>query len=213
MPDDLTQGSGAAQNEPQNPFDISAEETELNALNAEIEQAQASLEADFAKVEADKFNSDTAFQELFFENPEEAFKQVLQDQNAYLAEKITPKVQRAEQLNADISQKKQFGAIDAAVKTFQQKHPDADVNALMEFFANEVPPQIQAELNNLPPEQFFEELLALYEQVKSGAGANAQGAGAAGEQGENLPQQIQGVPTNAEQVQGSGLNENYITRM
>lgn len=214
MPENLPQGQEPAaqpQGEPQsNPFDTSAEQGELDALNAELEQARASMESDFAKVEAQKFNSDTAFQELFFENPEAAFLQVLQDQNEYLATNIAPKEQRAEQLNADISQKQQFGAIDAGVKAFQQKHPDVDVAALLNFLTNEVPPQVRAELESLPPEQMLEELLALFEQVKNGASQNAQGAEP---QGENLPQQIQGVPTDAAQVQGGGFNENYITRM
>lgn len=195
----------------QNPFDISAEESELNALNAELEQAQASLEADFAKVEAEKFSNDTAFQELVFEQPEAFFQQVLQDQNAFLAEKITPKVERANQLNADISQKKQFGAIDAALKTFQAAHPDVNVDELMNFFVNQLPPEIQNQLQSLPPEQFFEELLALFEKVQNGAGgANAQNSGVVPTQ-EDLPQQIQGVPTEATQVQG-GSRESYLSR-
>ena len=205
MPENLTQGQEPAA--AQNPFDTSAEQTELDALNAELEQARASMESDFAKVEAQKFNSDTTFQELFFENPEAAFLQVLQDQNEYLATNIAPKEQRAEQLNADISQKQQFGAIDAGVKAFQQKHPDVDVAALLNFLTNEVPPQVRAELESLPPEQMLEELLVLFEQVKNGASQNAE------PQGENLPQQIQGVPTDAVQVQGGGFNESYITRM
>lgn len=201
-------------NAPQNPFDISAEESELNALKAEIEQAQASLETDFAKFEAEKFNADADFQELVFEKPEEFFKQVLQDQNAFLAEKITPKVERAEQLNADISQKRQFGAIDKALNAFKEAHPDVNVDEMMNFFVNEVPPQIQTELQKLPPEQFFEEVLAFYQQVKNGAsGENAQNAGVAPTQEENLPQQIQGVPTEASQVQGGGYNGGILNRM
>lgn len=196
-----------------NPFDISAEESELKALQAEIEQARASLETDFAKFEAEKFASDQAFQELIFENAEAFFAQILQDQNAYLAQNFTPKVERAEQLNADIAQKQQFGAIDAAAKAFMQNHPEADINELMRFFSEELPPKVQNELQSLPPEQFFEELFALYEQVKNGAGANAQQAEPEPAQQENLPQQIQGVPTQSSQAQSGGYSENAFDRL
>lgn len=170
-------------NSQQNPFDTSAEEAELNALQAELQQAQASIERDFAKQMA----ADTTpeLEELFFDDKEAFYLQILQAQNAFLTENITPKVERSKALSADISQKKQFSSIDAALKAFKQKYPEVDTDALMAFFQNEVPSQVQQELQQLPPERFFEELYKLYQAVKSGGG----------QQNETLPQQIEGVPS------------------
>lgn len=66
-----------------NPFDTTAEENELNALNAELEQARASLEGDFAKYAAE--NTSAELEELFFENKEEFFKAILEMQNTFLS--------------------------------------------------------------------------------------------------------------------------------
>lgn len=185
------------QEQPQNPFDTSAEESELNALQAELEQAQASIESDFAKQMAD--NTTPEMEELFFEDKEAFYKQILEAQNAYLAENITPKIERRDALSSDISQKKQFGSIDAALNAFKEKYPDADADALMAFFQNEIPPQVQQELQALPPERFFEEVYALYQAVKNGGGGNVEG-----ENAEQLPRQINGVPNSSNEVrQGS----------
>ncbi len=208
MPENLdeqtAQTSGSAGQEAANPFDTSAEESELQALQAEITQAQASLEGDFAKYWAE--NNDTPeTDELYFEDKEAFIKKVLQDQNAYLDEGLRPKMQRANELGADISQKQQFGAIDSAVKAFKEKHPDVDENELMKFFNEQIPPEVQAQLQQLPPEQFFEELLALYNGVTGGAGEQAQGE-------EQLPQQINGVAS-SEGVANGASGENPFERM
>jgi hypothetical protein len=208
MPENLdeqtAQTSGSAGQEAANPFDTSAEESELQALQAEITQAQASLEGDFAKYWAE--NNDTPeTDELYFEDKEAFMKKVLQDQNAYLDERLRPKIQRANELGADISQKQQFGAIDSAVKAFKEKHPDVDENELMKFFNEQIPPEVQAQLQQLPPEQFFEELLALYNGVTGGAGEQAQGE-------EQLPQQINGVAS-SEGVANGVSGENPFERM
>lgn len=204
MPENLENEQVAAAGEPQNPFDTSAEQGELDAINAELEQARASIESDFAKFAA--ANTTPEMEEQFFEDKEAFYATILQMQNEYLAQNITPKAERAAALQSDITQKQQFGAIDAAVKVFQQNHPDVDLNQLMQWFSQAVPPQIQQEIQALPPEQMFEEILKLFEMQQG------QGQGQGGEGEENLPQQIQGVPSNAEQLGGS-RGGSYVTRL
>lgn len=207
MPDEIQnpQGQVPADTAAQNPFDTSAEQGELDALTAELEQARASIEGDFAKFAA--ANTTPELEEQFFEDKEAFYKAILEMQNAYLAENITPKAQRAATLQGDIAQKQQFGAIDAAVKGFQQAHPDVDVNQLMEWFLANVPPQVQQEIQALPPEQMFEEIYNLFTMQGQGGEQGQEGGGE-----ENLPQQIQGVPSNAEQLGGS-RGGSYVTRL
>jgi hypothetical protein len=207
MPDEIQnpQGQVPADTAAQNPFDTSAEQGELDALTAELEQARASIEGDFAKFAA--ANTTPELEEQFFEDKEAFYKAILEMQNAYLAENITPKAQRAAALQGDIAQKQQFGAIDAAVKGFQQAHPEVDVNQLMEWFLANVPPQVQQEIQALPPEQMFEEIYNLFTMQGQGGEQGQEGGGE-----ENLPQQIQGVPSNAEQLGGS-RGGSYVTRL
>ena len=206
MPENLENEQVAAAGEPQNPFDTSAEQGELDAINAELEQARASIESNYADFAAADEEKNPDWDELFFENRAEYHRKNLQRQNEYLAQNITPKAERAAALQSDITQKQQFGAIDAAVKVFQQNHPDVDLNQLMQWFSQAVPPQIQQEIQALPPEQMFEEILKLFEMQQG------QGQGQGGEGEENLPQQIQGVPSNAEQLGGS-RGGSYVTRL
>ena len=68
MPENLENEQVAAAGEPQNPFDTSAEQGELDAINAELEQARASIESDFAKFAA--ANTTPEMEEQFFEDKE-----------------------------------------------------------------------------------------------------------------------------------------------
>lgn len=193
-------------------FDTLEEENELNALNAELEQARASLETDFAKFEAEKFSKDTRFQDLCFEDAEAFFKEILQDQNNYLSQNFEPKVKKAQELNAKISQKKQFKSIDDAVQIFTQKHPGVNIDELIAFCNEELPPKVQKELQNLEPMQFFEELYALYKGVYKKQD-QTQDQTQKDEQSENLPKQIGGVPSSAMSANGTNNNENLFDRM
>lgn len=178
-----------------NPFDTTAEENELNALNAELEQARASLEGDFAKYAAE--NTSAELEELFFENKEEFFKAILEMQNTFLSEGIGAKEARASQLTTDINQKKQFSQIEVAKNAFEAKHPEISVETLLQFYQEALPPKIVSQLDALQPEQFFEELYNIYKAM-NGEGETKQ------EQGEKLPQQISGTPQSSEAANGAG---------
>ena len=172
---------------PQDPYDYTSEETELEAISKELEQAQASIEGDVAKSIAQKITPE--MEELIFEDKEAFILEVFKLQNAYLEENINPKVARAKELQEGISKKQAMQGIGIAQEAFLQKHPEVDVNALMEFFLS-LPPQDQERLGSLDPNNFFEELYVIYQNKNS---KNKEGEG----ESEGLPKQLNGVGNNS----------------
>lgn len=171
----------------QNEFDTSSEQSELDALNAELEQARANIEGNFSEYFAQ--NATAELDELYFEDKKAFADEFQKMQNVYFEEQIGIKQARAGELQNSIAQKQQFGVIDSAMKSFQAAHPDVNVDELFRFMSEDLSPKKVAELENLPPEQFFEELYALYQQTMSGeSGGEAKK--------EKLPQQLRGVPSN-----------------
>lgn len=168
--------------------EVLSEEDELAAVEAELEQARASIEKDFAAYMANK--TDEQMEELFFENKTAFYEAILQEQNVFLQSTIEPKMQRAEALRGDINQKKQFQALEEAKAAFLQSHPDADIENLMQFYLNELPPRVAKELEALFPSlEFFEKVYELM---------NAQGGGEVRQEEQSLPTQIQGQGVSAE---------------
>lgn len=172
----------------QNEFDTSGEQTELDALNAELEQARANIEGNFSEFFAQ--NATPELDELYFEDKKAFADEFQKMQNVYFDEQIGAKQARAGELESSIAQKQQFGVIDSAMKNFQAAHPDVNVDELFRFMSEDLSPKKVAELENLPPEQFFEELYALYQQMMSGESAGGEA------KKEKLPQQLRGVPSN-----------------
>lgn len=166
------------------PYDTSAEQGELDALNAELEQNRANIEANFSEYFAQ--NCPAELDELYFED-KKAFADKFQEmQNVFYDENIGTKAARADELNASISEKQQMSLVDEALQAFQQQHPDVNTDELFRFFSEDLPPKKVNELQNLPPEQFFEALYALYQ------GQGEQN----GDKKEKLPKQLNGVPSN-----------------
>ncbi|MDL0101900.1 Coiled-coil domain-containing protein [Campylobacter felis] len=144
-------------------FNTNIEEQELSALENEISQAEASLEQDFAKYVAEKLANDETLEELFFEDKEDFVLQILQMQNDFLNEGLRAKIQRANSLKSDIEGKKQMQGIEAAQKEFLQTHPDANMDALMEFYEEELGTKYKKELDKLEPKDFFTTLYEIYQ--------------------------------------------------
>lgn len=167
--------------------EVLSEEDELSAIEAELEQARASIEKDFAAYMANK--TDEQMEELFFENKIAFYEAILQEQNAFLQSTIEPKMQRAQALRGDIAQKKQFQALEQAKEAFLQNHPDADIESLMQFYLNDLPPRVAKELEALFPSlEFFERVFELMNASNPSEET----------QEEKLPQQIQGQGVSAE---------------
>ena len=144
-----------APQEPLNEFDTSAQQSELDAINAELEQLNALWENNFSEHFA--ANKTPEMDELYFENPKAFADEFQKMQNVFYDEQIGSKKARAGELESEIAQKQQFGAIDGAMKEFQAAHPDVNVNELMRFFSEEIAPKKMAELEALPPQQIVAE--------------------------------------------------------
>lgn len=174
------------QDEVVNEFDTSGEQSELDALNAELEQLRTNVEANFSEYFAQ--NATPELDELFFEDKKAFADEFQKMQNTFFDEQIGQKQARANELESSISQKQQFSVIDGAMKNFQAMHPDVNVDELFRFMQEDLSPRQVGELEALPPEQFFEALYAIYQQMMSGGGEKANK--------EKLPQQLRGVPSN-----------------
>ncbi len=171
-----------------NPFDTREDELALMGIEKELAQARESIESNFAKHAAQ--NTDEKLEELFFSDKEAFYLQVLQMQNAFLEDQFGSKLKQEEELKGRISQKKAFGSIDEAANAFQQAHPEANVNELMQFYSEEVPSKIQLMLDKLDPNQFFDELYKIYQSVQ---GTPTQ----QGQAPQQLPRELKGAPSQA----------------
>lgn len=157
----------------------------LNALQAEIEQNAQSIEQDFAQLASKEVDKDPELENLFFEDREEFFKKILSLQNQFLQTQIGDKQAQAQELEGEIAFDTQMQDMQAAQDAFMQKHPEADINELMEFYL-QLPKDIQAEMQTLRPDEFFEALLALKQGSQNPKEDKEQPK-------EDLPQQVSGV--------------------
>lgn len=173
----------------QNPFDTTAQEQELGAIEAELAQARESIEGDFAKYAAQNITSED--EDLFFEDREAFVKKLLEMQNQYLEANINPKITRAKELQTNISQNKQAQGFEAAVQEFSQKYPNEDINQIMQVL-DTCPPELIEQLKTLPPFEMLETLLNIKNELAKQGDSNAQGAQA---QNDGLPKQLSGVPS------------------
>lgn len=157
-------------------------------LESELEQNMQSFEKDFAKHCAEAIDNDPSLEELFFEDKEKFFEKILQMQNAFLKTQIQDKQEALGGAKAEVAQNEQLQGMLKAKKDFENAHPDINVEALMEFYLNELPKSIQDKLETLPQDEFFEAILEL---MQGGMDKN-------GGSDEELPKQVSGYPTNTQ---------------
>lgn len=198
MPEQDQAAIEQAPQEPPNPYDYSAELDELEALSNELNQAQASIEGDVAKALSAQITPE--MEEMFFEDREAFLLEIFKLQNQFLEQNINPKIERANALQGDITKKQAMQGIEQAQQRFSQAHPDVDINALMEFFIS-LPESEQARLSALNPDEFFNELYALY-SAKDNVPPEAEEQSSEPEQ---LPTQLNGVGNNSELSESADL--------
>lgn len=193
----------APQGEPSaNPYDTSGELAELEALKAELSQSEESIEGNAAQAIAKQLTE--ADDELYFEDKEAFVKRIFTLQNAWIKENIAPKEARAQELIGSIESKNQMGQVEAGAQAFLANHPELTpdiIPVIMQFVAEELPPRMAKELHSISdPLEFFETAYAIYSQ----ATGHAQGGEATpaqepqGQEGEELPAQLQGVNREAD---------------
>ncbi|GAA7266096.1 hypothetical protein ID0507_09400 [Helicobacter pylori] len=144
---------------------IKEKEIELETLKREIAQAEASLEQDFIKHMVDKTNEKV--EDLFFINKPEFYRFVFTEQNNYLREKLTDKVSKAMDLSDEIQRDKDAEEIEKDKQAFSKKHPEIDINELLEFYSEEIPNRIKTQINKLDGVAFFEAVLDYFNALNS----------------------------------------------
>ncbi|CCB79050.1 hypothetical protein HBZC1_00640 [Helicobacter bizzozeronii CIII-1] len=173
------------------------QEVELETLKREIKQAEDSLESDFAKYAAEHIDAD--LEALFFDDKPGFIKKLLEMQNQFLQEQLGSKVERAKQLQGEITQKKGLEQLEQDKAQFLQEHPDANMDELINFYNEELPPKYQKQLESLQGVEFFNALYELFKAYKGAPEPQEQ-------QKEELPQRLEGntpespSPSNAELV-------------
>lgn len=200
MAEQTTQEPQEPQEAQPNPYDTSAQASELEALQKELEQAEATLEGDFAKYASEQVGSNSELEALFFEDREKFFVEIQRMQNFYYQEKIASKNNRIKELQGEINKKQQFASIDEAQKAFAQAHPDVNMEAMIAFYQEYLPPKVKAQIDDLPPMEFFEALYAIYTSSMGGGENTKQ------ESQEELPKQVSG-----QNMQLSGNEEYSVT--
>ncbi len=198
---DKQEPSPEIQNNPP-PDSIEADVQERDTLESELKQCEESIENNFAKSCAESLSADD--DELFFADKEAFIKLILQKQNEFLNSELTPKIKRLNELDNQIMQKKTFADIEQAQEAFLQQNPEANIDELMSFYNEDLSPRYKKELDKLNPSDFF---TALYELFKQSLGGGKQEAKE--QESEDLPQRLEGNPSEAEGVNNTSLMNRF----
>ncbi|AFI05218.1 hypothetical protein [Helicobacter cetorum] len=149
-------------------------------------------------------HTDEKLENLFFESKVDFYKYVLTSQNNYLKERLTDKVDKAKSLSEEIHTSKKKQEVETAKAEFLKKHPDADMEDLIEFYNNEIPPKYKKEIDTLEGEAFFEAILTLFEATQEPAQQDKQP-----QKEQPLPKELQG---NGVASTNSALNSSVVNR-
>ncbi len=184
---------------------IREKEIELETLKREIAQSEASLESDFAKHMAEK--TDEKLEDLFFNNKADFYKFVLKEQNDFLNERVTKKLDKAIALNEEIETSKKKEEVEKAKAEFLEQHKDEniDFNELVDFYNEELPQKYKREIDKLEGAAFFQ---AIYDLFKASQGEDKE-AKEANEEERSLPKEVQG---NGVSSSANARNQSVMTR-
>ena len=194
------QGQAAPQaTQETNEFDYTNDLNELEAVHKELQDIEASLENNFAEWISEVIDSDQTLEDLFFNDRKLFFKKILELQNQFVKELVEPRVAKAEELQGNIKAKQELGNIEAIKRQFQKEHPDVNLQELILFFTQELPPKVQEAIKAEPLENFFNLIYELYQQATAPQQAP--------QKEEELPKQAQGVAVSSEEADS---NSGYL---
>lgn len=154
MPQDAGQ---LALQEQGNPFDTSAQEQELGALQAELEQSVSAIDNDFAAYYAE--NMPEEVEELFFDDRVAFLLEVEKEKQRFVEEKIAPLKAKSDELAQNIEQNKTSAAIWEAQSEFIKKYPQADLDEILKFYNDDLSPKQKQALESEG------DLLKMYEKI------------------------------------------------
>lgn len=176
--------------EPTSEYDTTQEQGQLEAIQKELQDIEASVENDFAEHISALIDNDSVLEELFFSDRVTFFKKVIEEQNKFVSALVEPRAAKAKELQDTIAGKSEMANIEAIKQDFQSRHPEVDIKELIAFFANELPPRVQEEIKSQPIEAFFDLVYEIYA---------AQNAPQEESPPEDLPAQAQGVAVDSQQ--------------
>lgn len=174
-------GAPAPATPPQEP---QSKQERLQALQNELAQSQQSLEQNLAGILAKECEGDTDLEDLFYEDKQAFFEKIFALQNEKIKAELEPRMQEIDSLGQEIELDDKMQAIEQAKEQFAAQNPNANPDELLQFFM-QLPPEQQAQIESLPPEQVFYALQEL------------QGGAAQGAPSGELPQQLSGIPSAA----------------
>lgn len=178
-------------------FDATSEIQELEGLQNEISQLETTLEANGADFLASNLSENE--QDLFFENPTEFFKIMLEKVNGFYNEQIGSRKGRINELQGKIKEKETYAMLDKAQKAFNETHKDITADELMAYAKEELPPRAQREIAQMPP---LDALNAIYAHYKKN-----------NTETESLPKQANGTELDAQDIHMQAANDNYFQRL
>lgn len=157
-----------APQQPLNPYDIEAESAELEGINKELSDIEASIENDFAEFITDLVDNDIGLEELFFSDRKLFFKKIIEEQNKFVKSIIEPKQARAIELQDQISTKNELASIETIKQDFQARHPEVDIKELIHFFCRRFKPK-NTRANQKPANRaiFWLSVWAIHASTKS----------------------------------------------
>lgn len=176
-----------------NEYDITQEQGQLEAIQKELQDIEASVENDFAEHISALIDNDSVLEELFFSDRVTFFKKVIEEQNKFVNALVEPRVAKVKELQDTIAGKSELANIEAIKQDFQSRHPEVNIKELIAFFANELPQRVQEEIKSQPIEAFFDLVYEIY------AAQNAEEAPPEESPPEDLPAQAQGVAVDSQQ--------------
>lgn len=180
--------------EPTSEYDTTQEQGQLEAIQKELQDIEASVENDFAEHISALIDNDSVLEELFFSDRVTFFKKVIEEQNKFVSALVEPRAAKAKELQDTIAGKSEMANIEAIKQDFQSRYPEVDIKELIAFFANELPPRVQEEIKSQPIEAFFDLVYEIY------AAQNAPQEEVQEESPpEDLPAQAQGVAVDSQQ--------------
>lgn len=140
-----------------NPFDTSAQEQELGALQAELEQSVSAIDNDFAAYYAE--NMPEEVEELFFDDRVAFLLEVEKEKQRFVEEKIAPLKAKSDEIAQNIAEFKNAAAIWEAQSEFSKAHPEADLDEILKFYNDDLSPKQKQALESEG------DLLKMYEKV------------------------------------------------
>lgn len=176
-----------------NEYDTTQEQGQLEAIQKELQDIEASVENDFAEHISALIDNDSVLEELFFSDRVTFFKKVIEEQNKFVNALVEPRVAKVKELQDTIAGKSELANIEAIKQDFQSRHPEVNIKELIAFFVNELPQRVQEEIKSQPIEAFFDLVYEIY------AAQNAEEAPPEESPPEDLPAQAQGVAVDSQQ--------------